>query len=104
MDPPPPGDVGRNAALRQLPKVDEVLNRPKVRGLLERAPRWAVLKAVRDEIERLRARLLAQPQAAAPVDVDETAVENDALALLRPSLVRVLNATGVVLHTNLGRA
>ena len=48
----PPAD--RNAVLRRLPKVDEVLASPAVRGLLERAPRWAVVTAVRGEIERLR--------------------------------------------------
>ena len=38
----------RNAVLRRLPKVDEVLASPAVRGLLERAPRWAVVAAVRE--------------------------------------------------------
>src|SRR5581483_11864096 len=110
MNPPADGGADRvNATLRRLPKVDDVLERPAVRGLLERAPRWAVVSAVRGEIERLRARLLerapsesAEPQS--PVELDERAVGARVEALLRPSLVRVLNATGVVLHTNLGRA
>jgi L-seryl-tRNA(Ser) seleniumtransferase len=115
MDPPRPGgaDAELNAALRRLPKVDEVLKQPRVRGLLERAPRWAVVSAVRGEIERLRARIVARDavergaverDAAADVEVDERAVAREVAELLRPSLTRVLNATGVVLHTNLGRA
>jgi L-seryl-tRNA(Ser) seleniumtransferase len=96
----PPAD--RNAVLRRLPKVDEVLASPALSGLLERAPRWAVLTAVRAEIERLRAEILAERSSA--VDIDERQVAAEVAALLEPSLRPVLNATGVVLHTNLGRA
>ncbi|MGZ3405395.1 MAG: L-seryl-tRNA(Sec) selenium transferase [Polyangia bacterium] len=96
----PPAD--RNAVLRRLPKVDEVLASPAVRGLLERAPRWAVVTAVRGEIERLRGEIVAERSTA--VDVDARAVASEVDKLLEPSLQPVINATGVVLHTNLGRA
>src|SRR5262245_45197900 len=96
-----PADV--NAALRQLPKVDEVLATPRLSALLERAPRWAVVAAVRQEIERMRAAIL-KSDAMPDVEVNAEAVEGQVAELLRPSLCRVLNATGVVLHTNLGRA
>src|SRR3954462_8040326 len=96
-----PGDV--NAALRRLPQVDEVLQRPEVAGLLAHAPRWAVLQAVRGEIERLRAQLLG-PGATSEPTLDAGNVAREVETLLRPSLTPVLNATGVVLHTNLGRA
>src|SRR5574341_488201 len=45
--------IGPDGQLIIEAKVDEVLARPAVRGLLERAPRWAVLSAVRAEIDRL---------------------------------------------------
>ena len=96
----PPADL--NAALRRLPKVDEVLASPVVRGLLERAPRWAVVTAVRGEIERLRAEIVAARSSA--VEVDDGNLAAGVAELLKPSLQPVLNATGVVLHTNLGRA
>src|SRR4051812_27985411 len=96
----PPAD--RNAVLRRLPKVDEVLASPAVRGLLERAPRWAVVTAVRGEIERLRAEIVAERSTAVDVDAGKVAGEVD--ELLKPSLQPLINATGVVLHTNLGRA
>jgi L-seryl-tRNA(Ser) seleniumtransferase len=96
----PPAD--RNAVLRRLPKVDEVLASPAVRGLLERAPRWAVVTAVRGEIERLRAEIVAERSTAVDVDAGKVAGEVD--ELLKPSLQPLVNATGVVLHTNLGRA
>jgi L-seryl-tRNA(Ser) seleniumtransferase len=95
-----PVDV--SAVLRRLPKVDEVLGTEPIRSLLDRAPRWAVREAVRGEIERLRA-LLREGRDLDP-SVDPAAVERQVKVLLEPSLVRVLNATGVVLHTNLGRA
>src|SRR4051812_24068069 len=114
----PPAD--RNAVLRRLPKVDEVLASPALRGLLERAPRWAVVTAVRAEIDRLRAEIVARvdadaaavaaageiavDSAAVHIAVDARAVETQVAQLLEPSLQPVLNATGVVLHTNLGRA
>src|SRR6266511_2184019 len=113
----PPADHGRrpskedpgvdlNVALRRLPGGHEVLASAPVRDLLERAPRWAVLAAVRAEIGRLRAAIVAyQPDAAAAeVLVNPQLVAAEVRALLRPSLTPVLNATGVVLHTNLGRA
>jgi L-seryl-tRNA(Ser) seleniumtransferase len=95
----PPADV--NAALRRLPKVDDVLGTDGVRELLTRAPRWAVVSAVREEIDRLRAQLLA---GGSRIDVDSGAIAKSVDRLTRASLRPVINATGVVLHTNLGRA
>jgi L-seryl-tRNA(Ser) seleniumtransferase len=102
----PPADA--QAALRRLPKVDEALASPAIAALAERAPRWAVVAAVREEIARLRGRILDGAHIAPPGDdklpIDAGAVAARVTARLRPSLVRVINATGVVLHTNLGRA
>src|SRR5689334_12041395 len=105
-----PADV--NLRLRRLPKVDEVLHGEAAQALLERAPRWAVVEAIRAEIELLRERLLAAPRSPEPpatapqhdLSVAPEALRERVGGLLRPSLGRVLNATGVVLHTNLGRA
>ncbi len=98
-----PADL--NALLRHLPKVDEVLRQDVARRLLEWAPRWAVVSAVREEIELLRSQLIAAPLAVPQMGgISPRALEGRVEELLRPSLVRVLNGTGVVLHTNLGRA
>jgi len=102
----PPAET--QAALRRLPKVDEALASPAIAALAERAPRWAVVAAVRDEIARLRQRVLDGAATPPPGDdklpLDAGAVAARVTERLRPSLVRVINATGVVLHTNLGRA
>ena len=85
--------------LRELPAVHEVLE--QLAPSLARFPRALVVSEVRRAIDSARAEILsgnpAEPAIAAQVE--------RALATLeRPSLRRVINATGVVLHTNLGRA
>src|ERR1035437_4133075 len=85
--------------LRNLPAVHEVLE--QVTSSLARFPRALVVSEVRRAIDAARAQILAGDAA---VPAIAARVER-ALALLeRPSLRRVINATGVVLHTNLGRA
>ncbi|HTE53806.1 MAG TPA: L-seryl-tRNA(Sec) selenium transferase [Kofleriaceae bacterium] len=90
----------RQTLLRQLPKIDELLRRDEVQGWV--APRWAVVEALRREVDGLRRAIL--DGASEGVEVDLDAARRHSEELVRPSLRRVVNATGVVLHTNLGRA
>jgi L-seryl-tRNA(Ser) seleniumtransferase len=85
---------------RTLPSVSSLLDSTGVRALLGTAPRSLVVNAVRDVVARVR------ELGAAPADEDAwtQAVAERLSAARRPSLRPVLNATGVVLHTNLGRA
>ncbi len=98
----------QNQTLRQLPSVEEVLRSPDGMALLSDHPRWAVVAAARAEIADRRAELRRQHGAAsdiaAGVEIGGPALAARVSAFLRPSLRRVINATGVVLHTNLGRA
>lgn len=87
-------------ARRNLPSVSALLERDAIRALQDRAPRSLVVDAVRSAIETVRAGSPAPANDAewvAAIDAALTRVQ-------RPSLRRVINATGVVLHTNLGRA
>ncbi len=90
--------------LRHLPKMDLLLAHPILARAGESLPYSALRQAARDTLEDLR-RELHSPNAALP-DSDTLArrVEERARMLCRPHLRRVINATGVVLHTNLGRA
>ncbi len=94
------GDGGKNALLRALPSIEQLLRRPSLEPLLAGVPRARAVAAVRLAVERVRARLLrGEARPFEDSDVGE-ALRTLATPLLRP----VLNATGVVLHTNLGRA
>ena len=85
---------------RDLPSVNTLLETSGVKWLLEQHPRRVVVDAVRSVVEAART-------AGGALPTDEQWVETIASAVRdasRPSLRRVINATGVVLHTNLGRA
>lgn len=82
---------------RSLPSVASLLEQPLVQTLLDSAPRNLVVAATREAIEQARA------GGPVPDDWGEAIVER-VRRHLSPSLQPVLNATGVVLHTNLGRA
>ena len=84
---------------RRLPAVDALLAEPDVAALLTAQPRGLVVRAVRDTIEHARAN-----GGAAPPEGWGAAVRARVQRLAAPSLLPVINATGVVLHTNLGRA
>ena len=85
--------------MRSLPSVDEVLT--SLAPLLERFPRSLVVAEIRRALAAMRAEIRGGGEAGEPV---ETRVEHELERLASPSLRRVINATGVVLHTNLGRA
>src|ERR1700694_2477667 len=83
---------------RQLPSVDRLLHQPGIQELLQIAPRGAVVAAVRESLEAARTRRAGPPEQWEE-DVRERLARRSS-ASLQPAL----NATGVVLHTNLGRA
>ena len=84
---------------RRLPAVDAVLAEPDVTALLAAHPRSLVVRAVRDTIDHARAN-----GGTTPPEGWGAAVGARVQQLAAPSLLPVINATGVVLHTNLGRA
>jgi L-seryl-tRNA(Ser) seleniumtransferase len=86
---------------RALPSVGSLLESAGVRALLDSAPRTLVVDAVRDVVAGVRDLGLPAPASA---DGWASAIAERLTAARRPSLRPVLNATGVVLHTNLGRA
>ena len=89
--------------LSQLPKMDRLLAREELAGC--GLPYPLVRRAARQALEEARQGLLAGSRDRTPTEA-ETAARTLALAraLSRPGLVRVINATGVPLHTNLGRS
>jgi L-seryl-tRNA(Ser) seleniumtransferase len=107
------------ARLRAIPSVDELLLQPSLVALAEKSGRALVTQSVRQVLADFRARLKNEPSPSAvpnPQTFDAAQFEarlvaeilaevvEKVVAALASSLRRVINATGVVLHTNLGRA
>ena len=99
-----PAAAGPQPPLRRLPSVDAVLRQPDVAALAGPLPHDLMVELVRAEIADARARLRTGERHDAAVGDVVAGVLRRAAALRRSSLRRVINATGVVLHTNLGRA
>jgi L-seryl-tRNA(Ser) seleniumtransferase len=83
---------------RGLPSVERLLQLDTLAPVLAEHPRHVVVAAIRDVLQVVRT------GRAAPPDDWVAAIAERAAAHTTPSLRRVINATGVVIHTNLGRA
>ncbi len=84
---------------RHLPAVNALLIQAEQAGLLESAPRKVLVDSIRSVLDRARGEGSGEPDGGWLAAIEQRVVEGT-----RPSLQRVINATGVVLHTNLGRA
>ena len=100
-----PAKSEQAARLRALPSVDEVLGYKTVKELAGVYPRWALVDSVRAVLEGKRQAIL---QGKEMEDFDERLLSQKLSQALHdrfaPTLRRVINATGVILHTNLGRS
>jgi len=100
----------RQQILRKIPSVDEILSRPEIENVLKAYPRNVVVEGIRKALGRLRQELLRKEEL--------SGVENELFSFehlyplfqkeiesqVQPQLRRVINATGVIIHTNLGRS
>ncbi len=92
-------------SLRGLPSVEQLLQTKHAARLLETYGRPLTLDALRETLEDARARFKMDPEPALPsTDLILAAAESRLAAWTTPTLLPVINATGVILHTNLGRA
>ncbi len=93
--------------LRELPSVDRLLKHSRSAHLLERFSRNYVTQKCRETLDELR-QALRQGQPVPAEELQEeailTRIEREIAAEGGPKLIRVVNATGTILHTNLGRA
>ena len=92
--------------LRQIPGVDAMLQTEAVENALSRHPRKLVLDAIREELEETRKLILQTQGAFSVIDPAELArsIAQRADRLAAFTLRPVVNATGIVIHTNLGRS
>ena len=98
-----------NQLLRSLPSIERLLERPLARRLSADLTRDRVRDLLREITGDIRDQLAADANSS-PISAEgliesvERALEQRAAQHAQPSLRRVINATGVVIHTNLGRA
>jgi L-seryl-tRNA(Ser) seleniumtransferase len=91
-------------ARRQLPAIDRLLQRPDARELIGTHGRKQVAWAARAALDAARIRLGHSATTAPSPDMLVNEIRSLLECSARPTLRRVINATGVVVHTNLGRA
>jgi L-seryl-tRNA(Ser) seleniumtransferase len=100
----------RQQVLRKIPSVDEILSRPEITDLLKSHPRTVVVEAIRKGLARLRSEILKTEDLSNLEDAFFSfenlypLFEREITFQIQPRLCRVINATGVVIHTNLGRS
>ncbi|KPJ58189.1 MAG: hypothetical protein AMS15_09020 [Planctomycetes bacterium DG_23] len=99
----------RKSYLRHIPAVDHLLQNAHLQSLLGSFPRASVVEAIREVLENLRlsAKAAQDAQDEWSLPSEEKIVSSVELTLRQkatPSLRRVINATGIILHTGLGRA
>ena len=92
------------ALLSSLPSVDELLKGAGVVSLLSGHPRAVVVQAIREVLSEAREKIIAARTADTSAEALSAAISRRIQKLSAFSLLPVINATGIVLHTNLGRA
>lgn len=92
------------ADLRRLPGVDTLLQQDGIAHLVDKHGRPLVVEAIRRELDQLRQDMLSEARPLPPLPEIRAGIVQHLEALLKPTLEPVINATGVIIHTNLGRA
>jgi L-seryl-tRNA(Ser) seleniumtransferase len=102
-------DLGPEKAelLRQIPSVDELLRQPRMAKLASRIPRELLVEVAREVLSSVRAEITGEKGISVipviPSDLEDV-IAREVERILSRTLQPVINATGVILHTNLGRA
>ena len=96
--------MNSNEVLRKLPQVDEILKSKDLSFIVTNLPHDFLVNCIREVLMDTRANVLN----GITKDINESEIIQNVLTKIdkksKPSLRRVINATGTVLHTNLGRA
>jgi len=90
--------------LRHIPKVDRLLEEPEIKEMLKSLPRRHVVLRIQAQLEELRKGILEGKTKEVSYDLLKDRILIELKKAKKPRLVPVINATGVVVHTNLGRS
>ena len=101
-------DSGTKEILRSLPAVDELLRQEVISQAVETYPRSLVVRAIRNVLDRTRQNILSTEVEIDLQGFDRASLMNAILEeiehLASFTLRRVINGTGIIVHTNLGRS
>jgi len=94
--------------LRNLPGVDHVIELSKTNSFFDNIPKTVLLRSIRTVIDDLRNIIFTDNQDISEQTISDLTIlekiQKNVNCLMKPNLLRVINATGVVIHTNLGRS
>lgn len=100
----------RQQVLRRIPSVEEILSKPEIQTLLKTKPRGVVVEAVRRGLKGLREEIL-QKEDLSEIDPSFFSfhslfplIQKEIELQVKPRLFGLINATGIIIHTNLGRS
>jgi L-seryl-tRNA(Ser) seleniumtransferase len=98
----------KHLIFRQIPSVDQLLESSEVKALSSAVPRTLIVRAIREVLGELRETIKKAGTLSKRPDVSLNAVNRQVTErvskLMQPSLRQVINATGIIVHTNLGRS
>jgi L-seryl-tRNA(Ser) seleniumtransferase len=94
--------------LRMIPGVDSLIELAKADTFFDNVPKSVLVRSIRNVAEQLRTDILDDPQGITEAELSDSKVfhkiKKSVRQMMTPSLIRIINATGVVVHTNLGRS
>jgi len=94
--------------LRMLPAVDYILELAKADSFFDPVPKSVLVRSIRSVVEKFRMTIIEAQQDLTEADLSDAVlvntIKNSVKSAMAPVLTRVINATGVVVHTNLGRS
>ena len=99
--------MNKNLLYRSIPKVDILLADEGIKVLIETYSRESVMEAIHSEMEKLRAFIGVceeEEKAKQQIALLNENIAKAVSAMHTPTLKKVINGTGTILHTNLGRA
>ena len=99
----------KREAFAKLPSVDSILSNNNIKNLLDNYPRELILESIRDVIESKRQEIIRiKEDEVETFDIEEDILIDDIIQSTKNkfqlSIQKVINATGIVIHTNLGRS
>jgi L-seryl-tRNA(Ser) seleniumtransferase len=98
----------RHSLLQKLPGVDHILELAQKDPYLSETPKSVLIPSIRSAIERLREKILESESAVPQPEVSDSGILETVMRMvsdeMAPNLARTVNATGIIVHTNLGRS